>query len=219
MQNPFYTLTPDIRQLTPQQFASDQQFSTFPHPRNAAKLVPRALFQEQQQISKSKSFSTRTKNKKHFQIPLQKCHSFKFQTAESYFQPIKNIHEENLMKNGYQSDVGNYSRDCHTKRDRHKTPSRHGPLILRRPSDQEKFQENLQFHENVQNSVRLQYPQPLYAQKSANNVKKNGVVYADLDMEQKSDKKKIEQDIKKLKKARTEYATLKFNDVGQEIDV
>lgn len=182
------------------------------------KLVPRALFQDQQ-ISKSKSFSSRTKNKKHFQIPLQKCHSFKFQTAESYFQPIKNIHEENLMKNGYQSDYGpNYSRDCQNKRERHKTPSRHGPLILRRPSDTEKFQENLQFHENVQNSVQLQYPQPLYAHKSS-GAKKNGVVYADLDMKTKSDKKRGEQDFKKLQKSRTEYATLKFNDVGQEIDV
>lgn len=124
------------------------------------------------------------------------------------------------MKNGYQSDVGpNYSRDCHTKKDRHKTPSRHGPLILKRQSDIEKFQENLQFHENVQNSVRLQYPQPLYAHKSASTVKKNGVVYADLDMETKSDKKRTDKDIKKLQKGRTEYATLKFNDVGQEIDV
>lgn len=124
------------------------------------------------------------------------------------------------MKNGYQSDIGpNYSRDCQTKREKHKTPSRHGPLILRRLNDTEKFQENLKFHENVQNSVKLQYPQPLYAHKSANNVKKNGVVYADLDMESKSEKKRTEQDIKKIQKARTEYATLKFNDVGQEIDV
>lgn len=177
------------------------------------KLVPRALFNDQQ-ISKSKSFSTR-KNKKHFQIPLQKCHSFKFQTAESYFQPIKNIHEESLMRNGYQSDYGpNISRDCQNKRERHKTPSRHGPLILRRPNDTDKFRENLQFHENVQNSVQLQYPQPLYAHK-ANGSKKNGVVYADLDM--KEDKKK--EDFKKLQKPRTEYATLKFNEIGQEIDV
>lgn len=239
LQNPFYTLTtPDIRQLTSQQFASDQQFSsTFPHQRHnnvtTSKLVPRALFQDQH-ISKSKSFSSKSRNKKHFQIPLQKCHSFKFQTAESYFQPIKNIHEENLMKNGYQSDYGpNYSRDCQTKRERHKTPSRHGPLILRRTSDTEKFRENLQFHENVQNSVQLQYPQPLYVHKgSANSTsalnhngasnsipRKNGVVYADLDMKAKSDKKRTEQDLKKLQKSRTEYATLKFNDVGQEIDV
>lgn len=138
------------------------------------------------------------------------------------------------MKNGYQSDYGpNYSRDCHAKKDRHKTPSRHGPLILRRPSDTEKFRENLQFHENVQNSVQLQYPQPLYVHKNnsssstllnhngtSNSIpRKNGVVYADLDMKTKSDKKRTEQDLKKLQKSRTEYATLKFNDVGQEIDV
>lgn len=127
------------------------------------------------------------------------------------------------MKNGYQSDFSaNYSRDCHNKnREKHKPPSRHGPLILRR--NESKFQD-MQFHENVQNSVKLQYPQPLYAQKSSGNgVKKNGVVYADLDMESsnsKSDKKKNSEELKKMQKAaRTEYATLKFNDIGQEIDV
>lgn len=70
--------------------------------------------------------------------------------------------------------------------------------------------------------MKLQYPQPLYAHKSNSNCnqpRKNGVVYADLDMKTKSDKKRNEQDLKKLQKSRTEYATLKFNDVGQEIDV
>lgn len=130
------------------------------------------------------------------------------------------------MRNGYQSDYGpNYSRDsnCQIKRDRHKGHSKQMPTILRRSSDTQKYRENVQFHENIQNSVQLQYPQPLYAHNSSNGgslTKKNGVVYADLDMNSKSDKKRSTDDFKRSQKAnKTEYATLKFNDVGQEIDV
>lgn len=120
------------------------------------------------------------------------------------------------MRNGYQSDYGPACpRDGPLKRDKHKGNA----YATRRSSDTQKYRENLQFHENVQNSVQLQYPQPLYAQTSAGgNVKKNGVVYADLDMNSKTDKKR-NFDEKRSPKNKTEYATLKFNEVGQEIDV
>ena len=181
--------------------------------------MPRTLFQDQQ-LPKSKSFNTKTKQKKHFQIPLQKCHSFKFQTAESYFQPIKNIHEENLMRNGYVSDLGQSNYPRHHNRPHKREKHKKGPLVVRRPSD---YQENVQFQENVQNSVQLQYPQPLLGRNNTTN-KPNGVVYADLDMP-KSETKNSPQDgtnslVKAQKpKPKTEYATLKFNDIGQEIDV
>lgn len=176
------------------------------------KLIPRSLFQDQQ-LAKSKSFSSKPKQKKHFQIPLQKCHSFKFQTAESYFQPIKNIHEENLMKNGYISDLGpNYpeSNSRSHKRDKQKTK---GPLVIKRTSD------------HCQNSVQLQYPQPVLPKGATNTLssKPNGIVYADLDMP-KTSKKSLQDGNPSLSrsqkpKPKTEYATLKFNDIGQEIDV
>lgn len=195
------------------------------------KLIPRALFQDQQ-LSKSKSFSSRSKQKKHFQIPLQKCHSFKFQTAESYFQPIKNVHEENLMRNGYVSDFGpGYPDRDHSrphKRDKYKNK---GPLVLRRPSDYH-HQDSGRFQENL---VQLQYPQPLYCSSRSNNAKKdntaadrpNGLVYADLDMPKSSNssnKKSAQTGSSPLTqlqktKPKTEYATLNFNEVGKEIDV
>lgn len=185
-----------------------QYSATIPHQKHT-KLIPRALFQDQQ-IAKSKSFSSKSKQKKHFQIPLQKCHSFKFQTAESYFQPIKNVHEENLMRNGYTS---NYTAR-HQKRDKHKGK---GPLVLRQPGE-------LHFQENMQSCVQLQYPQPLLASPNPTN-KPNGIVYADLDMASGNSKKVTNiQDTSSSNKtqkikSKTEYATLKFNDVGQEIDV
>lgn len=200
------------------------------------KLIPRSLFQEQQ-IAKSKSFSTKTKQKKSFQIPLQKCHSFKFQTAESYFQPIKNIHEENLMRNGYISDLGpNYPDSRPQKSPKHN--NKKGPLVLRRASDY--HQDNINFQENIHNSVQLQYPQPVIGRNVHHNNKPNGLVYADLDMPKSNNRKKTQHDnnsstsIKQQKqqqqqqqqqktqhkkKPKTEYATLKFNDIGQEIDV
>ncbi|XP_072375760.1 uncharacterized protein, partial [Diabrotica undecimpunctata] len=219
-QNAFYTLsTPNFKQLNT--MAPPQYSATIPHQKHT-KLIPKALFQEQ--VQKSKSFSSKSKQKKnHFQIPLQKCHSFKFQTAESYFQPIKNIHEENLMRNGYVSDFPESTahRSRHHKREKHKQKTK-GPLVLRRPSD---YQENVHFQENMQNSVQLQYPQPLLGrQMPLTTNKPNGVVYADLDMPANkrsshdsttSSKSKSSQNSKQ----KTEYATLKFNEIGQEIDV
>ncbi|KAG5898344.1 hypothetical protein JTB14_034327 [Gonioctena quinquepunctata] len=213
-QNAFYTLTtPHYKQHT---VVPPQYSATIPHPKHA-KLLPKALFQEQ--VQKSKSFSSKSKPKKHhFQIPLQKCHSFKFQTAESYFQPIKNIHEENLMRNGYMSDYPESShRSRHQKKPKQKTK---GPLVLRRPSD---YQENVQFQENMQNSVQLQYPQPMLGRSMlALTNKPNGVVYADLDIP--STKKSphnsgSHKSKSQNSKPKTEYATLQFNDIGQEIDV
>ncbi|KAJ8948367.1 hypothetical protein NQ318_019352 [Aromia moschata] len=215
--NAFYTLTtPHFKQLNT--VIPPQYSATIPHQKHA-KLIPKALFQEQ--LPKSKSFSSKAKQKKHnFQIPLQKCHSFKFQTAESYFQPIKNIHEENLMRNGYVTDYPESSyRARHHKRDKPKHKTK-GPLVLRRPGD---YQENVHFQENMQNSVQLQYPQPMPGVGAATN-KPNGVVYADLDMPNSNSKKgAFDSSSSKSKsqksKPKTEYATLKFNDVGQEIDV
>lgn len=190
-----------------------QQYSaTIPHEKHN-KLLPRSLFQDQQ-IAKSKSFSSKQKQKKPFQIPLQKCQSFKFQTAESYFQPIKNIHEENLMKNGYISDLGPNYPESHSrthKRDKNKSK---GPLVLRRPAE---------YEDNVQNSVQLQYPQPVLAKNMGKMPNKpNGIVYADLDMPKHG--KHVHAGSSSLPrtqkpKPKTEYATLKFNDIGQEIDV
>ncbi|KAL1502354.1 hypothetical protein ABEB36_007505 [Hypothenemus hampei] len=232
MQNPpnknaFYTLTaPHCKQpIMPPQYSA-----TIPHQKHQSKLLPKALFQEQ--ISKSKSFSSKSsKNKKHFQIPLQKCHSFKFQTAESYFQPIKNIHEENLMKNGYVSDypassssTGSLHQNNSIGQKRNEKPKQKtkGPLVLRHPNDYH----SEQFQENIQNSVQLQYPQPVIPGRGGAPInKQNGVVqYADLDMpmsrkssHESSSSNSSKSQNKKQKK--TEYATLRFNEVGQEIDV
>ncbi|XP_017770206.1 PREDICTED: LOW QUALITY PROTEIN: uncharacterized protein LOC108557968 [Nicrophorus vespilloides] len=258
LQNAFYTLTnPHLKQISG---ATDlhhhhQYSATIPHQKHI-KLIPRSLFQdqqqqqhEQQQVNKSKSFSSRSKPKKHFQIPLQKCHSFKFQTAESYFQPIKNIHEENFMRNGYISDLGpNYpeteARHHHHLHHHHSNSHQHyhsskrdkqklngGPLVLRRPGD---YHENVQFPDNVSKSVQLQYPQPVLAARNSTSSsstsaaaagpRPNGIVYADLDMSKQS-KKSCKKDGKNTLpktqkvKTKTEYATLQFNDVGQEIDV
>ncbi|KAJ8954753.1 hypothetical protein NQ314_007023 [Rhamnusium bicolor] len=219
-QNAFYTLTtPHFKQLNA--VVPPQYSATIPHQKHA-KLIPKALFQEQ--LSKSKSFSSKSKQKKHhFQIPLQKCHSFKFQTAESYFQPIKNIHEENLFRNGYATNYPESSHHGrHHKRDKPKQKTK-GPLVLRRPID---YQENIHFQENMQNSVQLQYPQPMLGRnmQNASTNKPNGVVYADLDMPSANNKKSsFDSSTSKTKsqksKPKTEYATLKFNEVGQEIDV
>ncbi|XP_049818622.1 hemicentin-1 isoform X3 [Aethina tumida] len=222
MQNPpnknaFYTLTtPHLKQLSA--IVPPQYSATIPHQKHS-KLLPKSLFQEQ--LPKSKSFSSKAKQKKNFQIPLQKCHSYKFQTAESYFQPIKNIHEENLMRNGYLSDYqesGQHGRP--QKRDKPKLKTK-GPLVLRRPGD---YQENVQFQENMQNSVQLKYPQPILGRSSQTPTNKpNGVVYADLDMPKSGRNGSQDSSSSKSKsqksKPKTEYATLKFNDIGQEIDV
>lgn len=182
------------------------------------KLIPRSLFHDQQ-LAKSKSFTAKPKQKKHFQIPLQKCHSFKFQTAESYFQPIKNIHEENFIKNGYVSDLGpNYPEHPSRthKRDKHKHKSHSAG------------KKGGEYQGHCQNTVQLQYPQPVLAKSSttnsANNGKPNGIVYADLDMPKPSKKASMPDGTSSLSrsqrpKPKTEYATLKFNDVGHEIDV
>lgn len=217
MQNAFYTLTtPHCKQ----QILPPQYSATIPHQKHA-KLLPKALFQDQ--LAKSKSFTTKSsKNKRHFQIPLQKCHSFKFQTAESYFQPIKNIHEENLMRNGF---VGEYPGSStgslhqqtkhHRKRDKPKQKTK-GPLVLRHPGDLPE-----QFQENMQSSVQLQYPQPLVVGRGV----PNGIVqYADLDMSERtgsheSSSSGSSKSHSKKSKPKTEYATLRFDEVGQEIDV
>ncbi|XP_074027945.1 neuromusculin isoform X7 [Leptinotarsa decemlineata] len=215
-QNAFYTLTtPHYKQhnVVPPQYSA-----TIPHQKHV-KLLPKALFQEQ--VQKSKSFSSKSKSKKHhFQIPLQKCHSFKFQTAESYFQPIKNIHEENLMRNGYLSDYPESShRPRHTKKSKKNTK---GPLVLRGGSD---YQENVHFQENMQNSVQLQYPQPMLGRSMLSLTNKpNGIVYADLDIPTTTSRKGSRESSpftskSQNSKPKTEYATLQFNDIGQEIDV
>nr|XP_022900084.1 uncharacterized protein LOC111413372 isoform X2 [Onthophagus taurus] len=221
--NAFYTLTtPHYKHVS--KSPNFQQYSTIPNPqKHHMKLLPRSLFQDHQQqnISKSKSFSSKSKPKKHFQIPLQKCHSFKFQTAESYFQPIKNIHEENLMRNGYGAGdamTPSYHSERNHKKDKHKSSK--GPLVVRRPPND--YQENVQFQENMQNSVQLQYPQPVLGRTNT-----NGVVYADLDMPKTGNVNKqynpelssLGKHQKNTKSSKTEYATLKFNDIGQEIDV
>ncbi|XP_044766559.1 uncharacterized protein LOC123322654 isoform X3 [Coccinella septempunctata] len=217
-QNAFYTLTAPHHKPSNMDLASHYS-ATIPHPKHS-KLIPRALFQEQQ-LPKSKSFSSKTKQKKHFQIPLQKCHSFKFQTAESYFQPIKNLHEENLMKNGYISDYADSNRVMrpNNKREKHKQKT-NGPLVVMRQSD---YQDSLHFQENVHGSVHLQYPQPgLNSPLKPQTGRPNGLVYADLDMPKPS-KKVSSNNMSKSKqpkhKPKTEYATLQFNDIGQEIDV
>ncbi|KAJ3660556.1 hypothetical protein Zmor_004998 [Zophobas morio] len=211
-QNAFYTLTtPHYKHINvglPPQYSA-----TIPHQKHT-KLIPRALFNEP--LPKSKSFTSKPKHKKHFQIPLQKCHSFKFQTAESYFQPIRNVHEEDLMKNGYVSDYPD-GRSRHHKRDKPKQKTK-GPLVVMRPSD---YHGGLNFPESVQSSVQLQYPQPVLGRSSK---KPNGVVYADLDMPKTNKKGSHEsssssQSKTQKSKPKTEYATLSFNDVGQEIDV
>lgn len=213
-QNAFYTLTNShFKQLDT--VAPPQYSATIPHPKHANKLLPKSLFQEQ--LPKTKSFSSKSKPRKHhFQIPLQKCHSFKFQTAESYFQPIKNAHDENLMKNGYMSDYpesSNHHHSRHHKREKHKKPK--GPLVVRRPSD-------YHFQENIQSSVQLQYPQPLLGGNMIECTNANGVVYADLDMPGSNSRKSGSHGKSKSSKngpSSTEYATLQFNEVRQEIDV
>ncbi|XP_050315809.1 uncharacterized protein LOC126750284 isoform X2 [Anthonomus grandis grandis] len=215
-ENAFYTLTaPHCKQtVLPPQYSA-----TIPHPQKHTKLIPKALFQEQ--LAKSKSFSSKSsKQKRHFQIPLQKCHSFKFQTAESYFQPIKNIHEENLMRNGYMSDYpasSSSTSSLHHKRQKPKQKTK-GPLVLRHASDYKE-----QFPENIQSSVQLQYPQPINPGRGPHHGKPNGVVqYADLDMSdsrKSSSSSSSKSHSNKKQKPKTEYATLRFNEVGQEIDV
>lgn len=218
-QNAFYTLTnshfKQLDTVPPPQYSA-----TIPNPKHANKLLPKSLFQDQ--LPKTKSFSSKSKPRKHhFQIPLQKCHSFKFQTAESYFQPIKNAHEENLMKNGYMSDYPESSNhhhhhSRHHKREKHKKSK--GPLVLRRPSD-------YHFQENIQKSVQLQYPQPLLGGNMLECPSANGVVYADLDMSGTSNRKSgthgnsSKNKSSKSGSSATEYATLQFNEVRQEIDV
>lgn len=122
------------------------------------------------------------------------------------------------MRNGYVSDLGPSYPDSSrhmrpNKRDKHKSSK--GPLVVLKPGG---FRDNLQFQENMQSCVQLQYPQPVLP-------KPNGVVYADLDMSPPTNKANVHDSSggtlnnKKTNKTKTEYATLKFNDVGQEIDV
>lgn len=122
------------------------------------------------------------------------------------------------MKNGYVSDLGpSYPHSRPHKREKHKSK---GPLVLLKPTG---FRENLHFQENMQSCVQLQYPQPLLPSQSV-ACKPNGVVYADLDMSPPTNKQNVHDTSSaalnnKKTKTKTEYATLKFNEVGQEIDV
>lgn len=136
------------------------------------------------------------------------------------------------MRNGYVSDYPASSSSTSSlhhkitakqhKRDKPKQKTK-GPLVLRHPSD---YQE--QFPENIQNSVKLQYPQPIIPGRGTNlhHGKQNGVVqYADLDMpvsrksSHESSSSSSSKSHSKKQKPKTEYATLRFNEVGQEIDV
>lgn len=122
------------------------------------------------------------------------------------------------MRNGYVSDLGpNYPDSRHNRH--HKKHKSKGPLILGRSG---KYAG--EFQENVQSCVQLQYPQPTFpsSQTSSTN-KPNGIVYADLDMPSPTAKKHAQDAGASSKtqkiKPKTEYATLKFNDIGKEIDV
>lgn len=127
------------------------------------------------------------------------------------------------MRNGYVTDYPESSHHGrHHKRDKPKQKTK-GPLVLRRPGD---YQQNIHFQENMQNSVQLQYPQPVFGLplQSAAPTKPNGVVYADLDMPTSNSKQgsfglSSSKPKSQKSKPKTEYATLKFNEVGQEIDV
>lgn len=126
------------------------------------------------------------------------------------------------MKNGYMSDYPESSshhhhHSRHHKREKHKKPK--GPLVLRRPND-------YPFQENIQKSVQLQYPQPLIGGNMMECPSVNGVVYADLDMPGNGSRQSGHQVSSSKNKssnksgpASTEYATLQFNEVRQEIDV
>lgn len=125
------------------------------------------------------------------------------------------------MKNGYMSDYPESSNhhhhhSRHHKREKHKKSK--GPLVLRRPND-------YHFQENIQKSVQLQYPQPLLGGNMLECPSANGVVYADLDMSSSSNRKSgshpnsSKSKSSKTGAAATEYATLQFNEVRQEIDV
>lgn len=105
------------------------------------------------------------------------------------------------MRNGYRH-----------KREKHKK----GPLVVLKPRED--------LH------LQLQYPQPVLPlqQQQQQEIsvcsKPNGVVYADLDMSPPSPAATNKHECvvgsaNKKTKAKTEYATLKFNEVGQEIDV
>lgn len=126
------------------------------------------------------------------------------------------------MRNGYASNIGTVYRESHHNTYNHKKESHKmkGSFVIRRPNE---YQENIQFQENMQNSVQLQYPQPVLARSSVS--KANGIVYADLDIAKKSSVNNafLESNLSLSKsqktKPKTEYATLKFNDIGQEIDV
>lgn len=124
------------------------------------------------------------------------------------------------MKNGYVSDYADSNRVTRStnKRDKHKQKT-NGPLVVMRQND---YQGSLNFQESVQNSVHLQYPQPGLNSLRSQSGRPNGIVYADLDMP-KASKKVASNNVSKPKqkkhKPKTEYATLQFNDIGQEIDV
>lgn len=258
-------------------------------PNRHLKLFPRTLFSDHQSsataISKSKSFSSKQKNKKHFQIPLQKCHSFKLEPSESFFQPIKpNVDHSELTENGHLKNpfatetspshqfgyypAENYQKPLYNIQSSPKveqtSPSNDIPLHLRKLIKFNSLDKRTTgplicvkndvipreyFHEH-NDFLKLQYPQPLYGGGGVQNkqFKPNGLVYADLALSDnllKNDSKnhsatlptqhlhsnkgeklkqndlngKVSKQCKKPNRHKTEYATLKFNEIGQEIDV
>lgn len=153
-QNAFYTLTsPHCNHLNTEMH---QQYSaTLPHSKHA-KLTPHEL-----QLTKSKTFSSKAKQKKHFQIHLQKCQSLRFQTAESCFQTISNVHEQNLLKNGYIPEISDGRNERSHQRKRNKTDRSLGEF---------------RFEPGMENYVQLQYQQP-FLSVDGDSKKENGMVY------------------------------------------
>lgn len=117
------------------------------------------------QLSKSKTLSSKMKQKKHFQIHLQKCQSLRFQTAESCFQATNNGNEQGLQKNEYISNA-NGENECYYQRKKYKNEREEGEL---------------RYEEDMKNCVHLQYQQPISSSKRSTS-KQNGVAYVDGDI-------------------------------------
>lgn len=117
----------------------NQQYSvTLPHPKHT-KLVSRDL---------QSTLSSKAKHKKHFQLHLQNCQSLRFQTAESCFQAISSVDEQNL-KNGYTSDVGINDQTCRIDR----------RLKRKKRNKTDRSLGDFRFQGDMENYVQLEYPQ------------------------------------------------------------
>lgn len=129
----------------------NQQYSvTLPHPKHK-KLTSRDL-----QLSKSKTFSSKAKHKKTFELHLQNSHSLRFQTQESCFQTINNVAEQNVMNNGQT----NYQR------------------FKKKKQNVDRSLGDLQFQENMEHCVQFEYPQLFSAPHRSDWV--NGTKYTDV---------------------------------------